>query len=142
MRHRDAVSSLYTYGYGLFRRYFLEIGERLTGRSVLEQPDDIMYLTIDEVVALLTEGDRIPAASLAASRKEEIEEEVEKTFPDYGALKIAVGAIEKQFGKGAIMALGERSAERVPAIAPGCPSLELALHAGDRERAAQPLDVQ
>lgn len=82
MRHRDAVSSLYTYGYGLFRRYFSEIGERLTRRGVLEQPDDIMYLTIDEVVAVLTDGDGISAASIATSRKEEIEEVRDLTMPD------------------------------------------------------------
>ncbi|MFK7984587.1 MAG: recombinase RecA [Sandaracinaceae bacterium] len=50
------------------------------------------------------------------------------------ALKVAVAEIEKQFGKGAIMALGERKAERVPAIAPGCPSLEMALGCGGYPR--------
>jgi pyruvate,water dikinase len=82
VRHRDAVSSLYTYGYGLFRRYFSEIGDRLTGRGVLEQPDDIMYLTIDEVVAVLTDGDGISAASLTATRKREIEEVKDLAMPD------------------------------------------------------------
>jgi pyruvate,water dikinase len=46
---RDDVSSLYTYGYGLFRNFFLELGARLTERGILGEPDDIMYLTFDEV---------------------------------------------------------------------------------------------
>ena len=50
------------------------------------------------------------------------------------AVKLAMSAIEKQFGKGAIMALGERQAEVVPAIPPGCPSLELALGCGGYPR--------
>lgn len=46
---RDGVSSVYTYGYGLFRRYFLEIGARLETRGVLSAADDIMFLTFDQV---------------------------------------------------------------------------------------------
>jgi pyruvate,water dikinase len=82
MRYRDAVSSLYTYGYGLFRRYFLEIGERLTSRGVLEQPEDIMYLTVDEVVPVLTDGDGIAAASIVASRRQEIADVGDLHMPD------------------------------------------------------------
>ena len=50
------------------------------------------------------------------------------------AAQEAVKALDKQFGKGTIMMLGEREAERVPAIAPGCPSLELALGCGGYPR--------
>jgi recombination protein RecA len=39
-------------------------------------------------------------------------------------------AIEKQFGKGAMMRLGDRKAERVPCIPTGCPSLDEALGCG------------
>jgi recombination protein RecA len=38
--------------------------------------------------------------------------------------------IEKQFGKGAMMRLGDRKAERVPCIPTGCPSLDEALGCG------------
>jgi recombination protein RecA len=46
----------------------------------------------------------------------------------------AIKSIDKQFGKGTVMMLGEREAEQVPAIAPGCPSLELALGCGGYPR--------
>jgi len=38
--------------------------------------------------------------------------------------------IEKQFGKGAMMRLGDKKAERVPCIPTGCPSLDEALGCG------------
>jgi recombination protein RecA len=50
------------------------------------------------------------------------------------AVKEAISNIEKQFGKGAVMALGERRAEQVPAITTGCPSLDRALGCGGYPR--------
>jgi recombination protein RecA len=50
------------------------------------------------------------------------------------AIKEAIGNIEKQFGKGAIMALGEARAEPVATIATGCPSLDQALGCGGYPR--------
>jgi recombination protein RecA len=50
------------------------------------------------------------------------------------AAQEAMKTLDKQFGRGTIMMLGEREAERVPAIAPGTPSLELALGCGGYPR--------
>jgi recombination protein RecA len=50
------------------------------------------------------------------------------------AIKEAIGSIEKQFGKGAIMALGQARPEVVPAISTGCPSLDQALGCGGYPR--------
>jgi recombination protein RecA len=50
------------------------------------------------------------------------------------AIDAAVAAIEKQFGKGAIMALGERNAQQVPVIPSGSPSLDAALGCGGYPR--------
>jgi recombination protein RecA len=46
------------------------------------------------------------------------------------ALDVALGQIEKQFGKGAVMKLGERTAMQVEAISTGALSLDLALGIG------------
>jgi phosphohistidine swiveling domain-containing protein len=46
---RERVSSLYTFGYGLFRYYYLAIGEILVRRGWLDDPVDIFYLTDEEV---------------------------------------------------------------------------------------------
>jgi recombination protein RecA len=50
------------------------------------------------------------------------------------AVQLAVTSIEKQFGKGAIMALGERHTEQVPVIPTGAPSLDAALGVGGYPR--------
>ncbi len=46
---RERVSSLYTFGYGLFRYYYLAVGEILVSRGWLDDPADIFYLTDAEV---------------------------------------------------------------------------------------------
>lgn len=71
---RDRVSSLYTYGYGLFRDYFLEIGERLAQRKLIDTPDDVMYLSLSEVRSAMSgqmEAERI--RSVIAGHISEIE---------------------------------------------------------------------
>ena len=46
------------------------------------------------------------------------------------AVDALLAAVEKQFGKGAMMRLGDGKAERVPCIPSGCPSLDEALGCG------------
>ena len=50
------------------------------------------------------------------------------------AVQSAMSAIEKQFGKGSIMTLGDRVAEVVPTIRSGSPSLDAALGCGGYPR--------
>jgi len=50
------------------------------------------------------------------------------------ALKRALDVIDKQYGKGTVMLLGEQTAQEVPAIPPGSPSLEIALGCGGYPR--------
>lgn len=50
------------------------------------------------------------------------------------AMDDAMRAIEKQFGRGSIMRLGEHRAEAVATISTGCPSLDLALGCGGLPR--------
>lgn len=70
--YREQVSSLYTFGYGLFRTYFLALGERLTRRGVLSAQEDIFYLTFDEVIQLVRGTDRAsdPRVRVAQRRQE------------------------------------------------------------------------
>jgi len=46
------------------------------------------------------------------------------------ALELAMGKIEKDFGKGAVMRLGDRAAEKIPVIPTGILSLDIALGIG------------
>ena len=77
------MSFTYTYGYGLFRRYFIEIGSRLADRGVLADPDDVMYLYLPEVRAALSgEGPTPPPAAVAAERRDEIAAVAELVMPE------------------------------------------------------------
>jgi pyruvate,water dikinase len=51
---REQVSSMYTFGYGLFRYYYLELGRILVQRGWLDDPNDIFYLTDEEVRNAMT----------------------------------------------------------------------------------------
>ncbi len=46
------------------------------------------------------------------------------------AIDVAIASIEKQFGKGSIMRLGERKVVDVPAISTSCLSLDAAIGVG------------
>lgn len=73
LHRREAVSSVYTFGYGQFRRYFLEVGRRLTARGVLAEAGEVMYLTLTEVrSALLGGGDTGDLSAIVAVRKTEV----------------------------------------------------------------------
>jgi pyruvate,water dikinase len=47
--HREKISSLYTYGYGLFRLYFLALGAQLEANGWIESQEDVFYLFLDEL---------------------------------------------------------------------------------------------
>lgn len=79
--YRDAVSSLYTYGYGLFRTYFLALGNHFVERGVLETGQDIFYLTYGEVKEVIKGSSSREVTSLIEDRKAEIEESGAVTLP-------------------------------------------------------------
>ena len=54
--YKEAVSFLHTYGYGLFRNYFLALGDLLVRRGCLRTREDIFYLYFDEVRDIVLQG--------------------------------------------------------------------------------------
>jgi len=80
--YREAISFVYTYGYGLFRPYLLEAGRRLAARGSVVQPDDIMYLHIDEVRELFLGEDSIGPAELVRTRRAEMAELEDVDMPE------------------------------------------------------------
>lgn len=81
--HREQVSFVYTYGYGLFRPTFLEIGRRLVERQLIDSPDDVMYLQIDEVRSALMNGSSpVSPSELVSLRKAEMAELADIEMPD------------------------------------------------------------
>jgi pyruvate,water dikinase len=65
---REQVSGLYTYGYGLFRYYFLELGRRFGQRGLIEIPEDAFYLTFEQVRKLVTGADQDDNTCVEVSR--------------------------------------------------------------------------
>jgi pyruvate,water dikinase len=71
--HREAVSSLYTYGYGLFRVYFLALGDRFVDRGLLSSPEDIFHLTFEEVEAAVGNPAELGYQALVDERRREMD---------------------------------------------------------------------
>ncbi len=83
IEHRENVSFTYTYGYGLFRVYFLEIGRRLVDRGLLDTADDVMYLYLDEVrSALLGQPVETLPLDLVRSRRKDMESLEDVVMPE------------------------------------------------------------
>jgi len=70
---RDEVSSIYTFGYGLFRHTFQELGRRFAARGLIADTDDIYYLSLNEIRSLISGGELLePANALAQKRRQEM----------------------------------------------------------------------
>jgi pyruvate,water dikinase len=90
--YREAVGDTWARSYGLFRGTFLALGRRLAGRAILDQPDDVFYLALDEIRALATgrtiADDRpanLPggdARAIVARRRAEVAEAADLVVPD------------------------------------------------------------
>ncbi len=71
--HREAISSLYTYGYGLFRGLFLSLGHHFVVRNLLTHKEDIFYLDLIEVRMVVEENQSVlNLRDLVKKRKDQI----------------------------------------------------------------------
>lgn len=71
---REQVSSLYTFGYGLFRYYYLTMGNVLARRGWLDEAQDVFYLTDVQVKAAIQSREPLTDyRALVAYHKVEIE---------------------------------------------------------------------
>ena len=81
--YREAVSSLYTYGYGLFRDLYLALGERFVQRDIIDSKDDIFYLFRGEVREIVEAGHQAQdVRALVQERKDEMGRVQTLTPPD------------------------------------------------------------
>ena len=81
--NREKVSSLYTYGLGLFRSYYLALGDRFVDHKYLDERDDIFYLYDEEIRGCIS-GDvnGQDFRNLVCERKEEIESCADISLPE------------------------------------------------------------
>jgi phosphohistidine swiveling domain-containing protein len=72
--YRERVSSIYTYGYGLFREYYMALGDQLVERRCLDRSFDIFYLYDREVRQLLeNDSPELNVSELVKLRKDEMD---------------------------------------------------------------------
>lgn len=84
MLYREQISSLYIFGYGLFRTFFLKIGQWLTEKDVIVEREDIFYLNREEVESAVFAPENNHLRDLKAiisRRKREMEESHDDILP-------------------------------------------------------------
>jgi phosphohistidine swiveling domain-containing protein len=82
--YREQISSLYIFGYGLFRRLFLHLGKEMASRGILLSADDIFYLTKEEADSIVSNINSIHGdefSVLAEKRRLEMEETRDIVLP-------------------------------------------------------------
>ncbi len=81
--YREAVSSLYTFGYGLFRDYYLALADHFVQRGIIAQRDDIFYLYMDEVREIVKTGHLShDCRAVVQKRRDEIERVRDIALPE------------------------------------------------------------
>jgi len=82
--YREEISSLYVYGYGLFRYLFLGLGKEFMDRGIIGSTDDIFYLTkeeVDKIVAAINEESTGRYDQLVEQRKADMEASKDMLLP-------------------------------------------------------------
>lgn len=80
---REAVGSTFTYGYGLLRPGFLELGRRLEERGIIEAAEDVFFVTEGEVIdALLGVSGQTELQQRVGEVKRDMEEVADTMMPD------------------------------------------------------------
>ncbi len=80
--YRDAISFKFTYGYGLIRNYMLALADRFVERGVLAYRDDIFFLYMPEVRALVDDGFVGDVGQTVKTRKQEIAQVQDIILPE------------------------------------------------------------
>jgi pyruvate,water dikinase len=82
--YREQISSLYIFGYGLFRKLFLNMGKEMKERRIIESHDDIFYLSKEEIDTILENIDSPDInrfLEIIQKRKKEMEETKDIVLP-------------------------------------------------------------
>jgi pyruvate,water dikinase len=79
---REAISSLYTYGYGQFRTCFVKLGDQLARQGILADREDIYYLYWSELSEIVASNLSASQQSLVNSRRQAIESYRDAVLPE------------------------------------------------------------
>jgi pyruvate,water dikinase len=104
--YREKISSLYIFGYGLFRKLYLKVADDFVKKGILNEKEDIFYLDKKEVQKIIVEKNvhKINWGKIIATRKAEYEATKDLILPSviYGeeAPLIEHGSIKNFNGVG------------------------------------------
>jgi len=70
--YRERISFVYSYGYGLFRSYFLQLAKLFRENGFIEKEHDIFYLKLEEI-RRISELGTMPAEYKANLKKRKTE---------------------------------------------------------------------
>ena len=82
--YREQISSLFIFGYGLFRRLFLFLGKEIARKRIIGNENDIFYLSKDEIDSILEHIDKPDISryhDVIEKRKIEMEETKDIILP-------------------------------------------------------------
>ncbi|MBN2259777.1 MAG: hypothetical protein JW702_04495 [Clostridiales bacterium] len=79
---REEISSLYTYGYGQLRTCFIGLGEKLVKQGVLDDREEVFYLSWSELLELVDSNQLMPQQALVRSRRQAMESYRDAILPD------------------------------------------------------------
>jgi len=82
--YREQISSLYIFGYGLFRTLFLGLGKEFVKKGIIDDPEDIFFLTKDEADKItldIQNGAIENYAGTVARRKKEMDDSKDYILP-------------------------------------------------------------
>lgn len=71
--HREAISSLYTFGYGQFRTCFMRLGEQLEKKGLIEEKEDVFYISWEELGDLIKSQEGLSQKERVQERKKDME---------------------------------------------------------------------
>lgn len=70
---RERISGLYTHGYGLFRYYYLAMGKHFVARGLFDLPEDIFYLTDEQVHQIVAGEDlQVDLRAMVGAHKQDM----------------------------------------------------------------------
>ncbi|MBN1388374.1 MAG: hypothetical protein JW965_08015 [Bacteroidales bacterium] len=82
--HRERISSLYIYGYGLFRKLFMMVADEFLKKGIIRDREDIFILTKSEVESMINGLGGRPVKeirSMIAERKKEMKNSEDLLLP-------------------------------------------------------------
>ena len=82
--YRDYISYLYTFGYGIFRPYFLQLGNIFKEREWTNEQEDVFYLEYEEIRNYLEEKSDINnIKNIISKRKADMENSRDYSLPEF-----------------------------------------------------------